>query len=77
MSVKMYGVLGLISADVLWPVGRISYLVRRFLKLGAQNPNIDSKWHTFDMLAGHLTSWLTQDAWRLKAENGAYSKKNP
>ncbi len=68
MFVKMYGVLGLVAADVLWAVGRMSYLVRRFLKLGAQKPNIDPKWYMYDLLSGDLKSLLTLDAFRLKAE---------
>ncbi len=68
MFVKMYGDLGLVAADTLWALGRVSYQIRRFLKLGAQKPNIDPKWYMFDLLSGDLKSLLTLEAWRLKAE---------
>lgn len=68
LFIKLYGVLGLVTADVLWALGRSSYVIRRFLKLGAQKPNHDPKWYSFDLLYGDMKSVLTLNAWRLKPE---------
>lgn len=68
MFVKIYGVLGLIAADVLWTLGRLSYLLRRFLKLGAQQPSNDPKWYMFDLLWGDIKALLTFNVCKLKAE---------
>ncbi len=68
LFVKLYGVIGLFVADVLWLFGRISYISRRFLKLGAQKPNNDPKWFMFDLLYGDIKSLLTFQVWQLKSE---------
>lgn len=68
MFVKIYGVVGLIAADTLWAAGRLSFLVRRFLKLGAQKTNNDPKWYMFDLLYGDLKALLTLKVFSLKAE---------
>jgi hypothetical protein len=58
--VKHYGIIGLVAADVLWAIGRFSFLLRRGLRLGARsNVNYDPKWFMFDLLWGDLRAILT------------------
>ncbi len=58
--VKYYGISGLVAADVLWAVGRISYLLRRRLHLGTDNrENSDPKWLMLDLLWGDLRAIAT------------------
>lgn len=57
---KHYGVTGLFAADVLWTVGRMSYLLRRSCHLGANSsPDGSPKWFMFDLLWGDLRALLT------------------
>lgn len=58
--VKNYGITGLVAADVLWSIGRFSFLIRRILHLGVDNQeNSDPKWFVFDLLWGDLRAILT------------------
>jgi GT2 family glycosyltransferase len=57
--VKHYGVGGLLLADLLWACGRLSYLLRRRLRLGAQQELADPKWFMADLLIGDLRSILS------------------
>jgi len=66
--VKHYGVSGLILADLLWSLGRLTFLIRRFLRLGAQGELRDPKWLMFDLLWGDLRATLTGQVWRLEKE---------
>ena len=62
--IKHYGITGLIGADILWATGRISYVLRRSLRLGVRNDqNIDPKWVMFDLLWGDMRAMLTGQAW--------------
>ena len=56
--VKHYGLAGLLAADALWALGRVSFLVRRLLRLGRQDGQ-DPKWFMFDLLSGDLRAILT------------------
>lgn len=57
--VKHYGITGLIAADVLWALGRLSFLLRRGSRLGARrHVNNDPKWFMYDLLWGDLKSLL-------------------
>ena len=51
--VKHYGTAGLLAADALWAIGRLSFLVRRFLHLGGTAGN-DPKWFMVDLLWGDV-----------------------
>jgi len=66
--VKHYGVGGLLVSDVLWFLGRLSYLLRRSLGLGAQSKNIDPKWLMFDLLWGDLRALVNGNVWRIVRE---------
>jgi hypothetical protein len=59
--VKHYGIAGLILADMLWAVGRTTYLLRCLLHLGVRAP--DPKWFMFDLLWGDLRAILTGRVW--------------
>ena len=64
--IKHYGVTGLITSDILWFIGRSSYLLRRSLHLGARrNHNTDPKWFMFDLLWGDLRAILTGRVWSI------------
>jgi len=57
--VKHYGISGLVAADVLWAIGRLSFLLRRSLRLGSRSGvNNDPKWFMFDLLWGDFKSLL-------------------
>jgi GT2 family glycosyltransferase len=62
--VKHYGITRLVAADVLWAIGRFSFLLRRGLRLGARSHvNGDPKWFMFDLLWGDLRAILTGRTW--------------
>jgi GT2 family glycosyltransferase len=66
--IKHHGVLGLVYTDLLWLLGRLSFLIRRFLKLGAQKMHNDPKWLMLDLLGGDFLAIFTGRAWRLEKE---------
>ncbi|MBU1690131.1 MAG: glycosyltransferase family 2 protein [Gammaproteobacteria bacterium] len=58
--VKHYGIAGLVAADVLWAIGRSSFLLRRSLHIGARSrENNDPEWYMFDLLWGDLRAIMT------------------
>lgn len=64
--IKHYGVAGFVTADLLWLIGRFSFLLRLRLRLGARgNQAIDPKWYMFDLLWGDLRAILTGRVWRI------------
>ena len=66
--VKHYGVMGLILTDLLWSLGRASYLLRRFFRLGAQASNTDPKWFMFDVLWGDLLALISGRIFKIDRE---------
>lgn len=56
--IKHHGVLGLICADILWALGRLSFVLRRLLKLGAQGQIVDPKFLAWDLLMGDAKAIL-------------------
>lgn len=65
--IKHYGVAGLVAADILWFIGRLTYLLRKVLHIGVKsNQNNDPKWFMFDLLWGDLRATLSGRAWRLQ-----------
>ena len=64
--IKHYGILGLLAADFLWSIGRLSFFVRRLLKLGAQGKVTDPKYYSFDVLWGDFKFILSGNAWKVK-----------
>lgn len=66
--IKHHGVAGLLAADLLWLGGRLSFLLRKLLKLGAQKQVNDPKWLMWDLLSGDILAVLSGSAWRLKQE---------
>ena len=67
--VKYYGISGLVAADVLWAVGRLSFLIRKGLRFGAgSQESYDPKWFMFDLLWGDLRAILTGRVWKIAHE---------
>lgn len=62
--IKHHGLAGLMLADALWALGRVSLLVRRSLRLGAGGAVPDPKWHARDLLLGDLRSLLDGRTWQ-------------
>ena len=60
--VKHRGIGGLLLADLLWALGRASYLLRRVMNLGAQQEMRDPKWYAFDLLWGDLRALINGQA---------------
>lgn len=65
--VKHYGVSGWLIDDALWFIGRLSYLMRRFLRLGAKG-NSGYKWFMFDLLWGDFRALITGTVFKNKRE---------
>jgi hypothetical protein len=59
---KQYGVVGLLAADILWAAGRLTFLLRRALRLGAHHQPNDPRWFMFDLLWGDLRALVTGKA---------------
>jgi N-acetylglucosaminyl-diphospho-decaprenol L-rhamnosyltransferase len=64
--VKHYGISGLILADLLWSLGRLTFFIRRFLRLGAQGELRDPMYYSFDLLWGDLRAILSGKAWKIR-----------
>ena len=60
---KHYGITGLVLADSLWAAGRVTYMLRRLLRLGGRHGKHDPKWFMYDLLWGDLRAILTGRAW--------------
>ena len=63
--VKHFGVLGLILADALWALGRMSLGLRRIVGLGTGGKDQDPGWFAFDLLWGDFRSLVTGAIWRI------------
>ncbi|HPV44360.1 MAG TPA: glycosyltransferase family 2 protein [Methylotenera sp.] len=63
--VKHYGISALVMADFLWSIGRLTFFMRRFLRLGAQGELRDPKYYSFDLLWGDLKAILTGRVWKI------------
>jgi N-acetylglucosaminyl-diphospho-decaprenol L-rhamnosyltransferase len=57
--VKHIGVVGWVLADILWAVGRVSLVLRRYLHLGSGGSKDDPKWFAFDLLWGDFHALVT------------------
>ncbi len=57
--VKHYGVAGLVAADTLRAIGRLSFILREALHLCTNPENSTPKWFMFDLLWGDLSALLT------------------
>lgn len=66
--VKHYGIVGLITADLLLAVGRLTFSLRRLLRLGAQGKQVDPKYFMFDLLTSDLHAILTGKIWHIQRE---------
>jgi GT2 family glycosyltransferase len=60
--IKHHGILGLVCADILWGLGRFSYVMRRLLRLGAQRISADPKFLAWDLLVGDAKAILNGKA---------------
>jgi GT2 family glycosyltransferase len=59
--VKYYGITGLLAADALLTLGRLSFFIRRCLRLGGRAGH-DPKRFMLDLLLGDLQAILTGEA---------------
>lgn len=57
--VKHYGITGLVAADVLWALGRMTLMLRRLFRLGGGSGREDPAYFMYDLLGGDLKSLLT------------------
>jgi N-acetylglucosaminyl-diphospho-decaprenol L-rhamnosyltransferase len=64
--IKHYGVAGLLLADVLWTMGRITLALRRLLRLGSGGNGQDPKGYARDLLWGDLRSFLDGRTWQIR-----------
>jgi len=64
--IKHYGIIGLLLADLLWAVGRVSLLLRGKLGLGGKGIVADPERFMSDLLGGDLRSVLTGKAWSIR-----------
>lgn len=61
--VKHHGVMRWIFADILWGLGRLSLLLRTFLKLGG-SVSSDPLYFFRDLIMGDLYAFISGDVWR-------------
>lgn len=73
LFVKCYGVLGLIAADLFWLIGRLSFNLRRLLRLGGGRQQEDPKWFTYDLISGDLRALIDGSVFRIERHPGAPS----
>ena len=64
--VKHYGISSLILADLFWSIGRVTFFIRRFLKLGAQGVLPEPKYYSFDLLWGDIKAILSGEVWKIR-----------
>ena len=64
--IKHYGILGLLVADSLWFIGRISLLIRSKAGLGGKNIDADPKWFMLDLCGGDIKAILTGNALKIR-----------
>jgi N-acetylglucosaminyl-diphospho-decaprenol L-rhamnosyltransferase len=67
--VKHYGIVGLITADLLLSIGRLTFWLRRLLRLGAQGKQADPKYFMFDLLTSDLRAILTGKIWHIQRKS--------
>ena len=68
LFVKLYGISGLVLADLLWACGRVTYLIRHVLRLEARRSPQDPGWLMFDLLWGDLRAIVSGETWRIRRE---------
>ena len=68
--VKHYGIAGLVAADTLRAIGRLSFTLRKALRLCANRENDDPKWFMLDLLWGDLFAILTGRVWDIPRVGG-------
>lgn len=68
--VKCYGIAGLLAADLLWAMGRLSLVLRRSLKLGGR-ASLDHEPERLasDLLAGDFKAWAKGELRRIPAHS--------
>lgn len=66
--IKHYGIAGLLLADALWAIGRLSLLLRNILRLGGKGVDADPKWFMSDLLGGDLRALASGQAWSVNRE---------
>lgn len=62
--VKHFGAAGLMLADALWALGRLSLVIRRLFRLGSGGNKTTPKWYAFDLLWGDLRALITGRLWK-------------
>lgn len=67
---KHYGIAGLLLADLLWAVGRLSFLARVGLGMTKQGGHADPKRFMFDLLWGDTRAILSGQAWAIGRAGG-------
>lgn len=60
--IRHYGLAGLVLADLLWTLGRLSFLLRGALGLRSGGTDLDPKWFMLDLLWGDLRALLSGKA---------------
>ena len=63
--VKHYGVKGLIAADILLSLGRLTFLIRRLFKIGAKNAKTNPNLFMFDLLSSDFKAMFSKKIWRI------------
>lgn len=69
---KTIGIPGLIVADLFWAIGRLSFNLRRLLRLGSSFDSIktDPTYFAYDLLVGDIMAILSTRAWHEKQQVG-------
>ena len=67
---KRYGVAGLLAADALWSLGRLTLVLRRALRLGGHHVrDSEPRDFAFDLLVGDLRALLRGELSRVSVDS--------
>ncbi|MGC6486562.1 MAG: glycosyltransferase family 2 protein [Planctomycetota bacterium] len=70
---KTSGIIGLIAADVMWGIGRLTLKARMLARLTRQHAESDPTHFAFDLLVGDLTAILSGRIFRERQGSGTRS----
>lgn len=73
--VKHHGIGGLVLADLLWAAGRVTYLARRLLRMGARGEPADPRWFMYDLLWGDARAILSGEPMAPRAAGRQVAKE--
>ena len=65
---KEYGVFGLLAGDALWAAGRLTFVVRKALRLTRAGDSNDPSFFAYDLLWGDLRALVNGELSSIRRE---------